>query len=135
MSTFLQSLPEKLDGINEWDIIEPSYPIEEADSQIGEMSDLCKRLFTLGRQLEKEAKQYQLNAQFCSDEAEKLELNAKAHELADKSNTIKSIMWISLRDEFGVWSDSVGVRVGFKVVASSETENNIPPIIRGLFNL
>jgi len=135
MNTWLSLLPLELSGINESEFIEPDYALEKNDQQIGEMPDTSKQLYTLGRLLEKDANQYHLDANYCNDKVTKSELEAKAHEFMSKATTIKELMWIGIRDEFGLWGVNIGVRTGFKVVTSPDTGNDIPPIIRGLLGM
>lgn len=128
MSTWLKLLPLELDGITNF--IEPDHPLTEGDQEVGEMSDMSRQLFTLGRLLEKDARQLRLDAHYCNDEVKKLELEGKCAELMDKSNVVRELMWIGIKDDFGLWRDSIGVRVGYKVVTRPDTSNDVPPIIR-----
>lgn len=135
MSTWLKLLPMELDGINESEIIEPDHPMEKSAAPVGEMSSLSKRLYTLGRLLEKDANQYNLDASFCTDKVEKPKLKAKSYELMTKAGVLKSLMWISIKDELGLWNDHVAVREGFKVVKLSADEDGPPPIIKRILGL
>jgi len=130
MSTFLKLLPLELSGIKESELIEPDHPLEKDDQVVGDMSDTTKRLFTLGRLMEKDSHQSQLDAHYCNDKAKKLELETKAEELSIKAGVVRGLMWISLRDELGLWGANVGVRPGYKVVTMPDTQDDIPPIIR-----
>ncbi len=133
MSTWFKLLPIELSGINESDFIEPDYEKGESDQLVGDMSDTARRLYTLAQVLEKHANQYKLDFEFCTDKVKKLELEARAHELMAKSSITRGLMWIGIRDEFGLWVDYVGVRTGFVVVTYPSTDDNISPIIRKLF--
>lgn len=136
MSTFLKLLPIELSSIDEPDIIEPEHPLEKNDHLVGEMSDMIKRLFTLGWLLQKDAKQSSLDAQYCTDKVKKVELQSKARELTAKSNVLKELMWIGIQDELGLWNENTGIRTGFKVVTTSTSEDDgIPPFLRGIINL
>jgi len=130
MSTFLKLLPLELDGIDNDHIIEPDYPITKDDKVIGTMSESIKKLFTLGRLLEKDAKQTALDMEFCTDRTKKREMVAKVAELAAKSTVIKHLVWIGIRDETGEWLETVGVRSGFKVVIASEQPDDMPPFMK-----
>ena len=136
MSTWLKLLPLELSGMDKVEIIEPEYPVGKNDHLVGEMSDMTRRLFTLGRLLEKDANQSKLDAQYCPDKARKAELQSRANEFMVKSNIIKELMWVGIKDEFGLWNISIGVRAGFKVVTMPDSQNDdIPPFFKGLFNL
>ena len=133
MSTWLKLLPLELSGIDEPDLVEPGYTLGRNDNPVGEMSDMVKRLFTLGQLLEKDANQANLDARFCTDRRKKVELQTRANEFITKATVIKELMWISIKDEFGLWNMNVGVRAGFKVVTMPDNEDSIPPFFRGLF--
>lgn len=136
MSTWLQLLPLELDGINNDKMIEPMHPLEKADHVVGEMSDMSKRLFTLAQLLDKSGNQSKLDAQYCTDKVERLEHMAQTNEFLAKSETVRTLMWIGIKDEFGLWNEGIGVRVGFKVVTQPErSEDDIPPFLRRLLHL
>jgi len=44
-------------------------------------------------------------------------------------------MWISLRDELGLWGANVGVRPGYKVVTMPDDSDDIPPIIKRILGM
>ena len=130
MSTFLKLLPLELSGVKESEFIEPDHPLEKSDQVVGDMSDTAKRLFTLGRLMEKDASQFRLDAHYCNDEAKKSELAAKSDELAAKATFVRDLMWIGIRDELGLWGKGIGVRPEFKVVTMPDISDDIPPIIK-----
>jgi len=121
MSTWLKLLPVELGEITEKEYIEPQ---EELDPQkfhiVGEMTDDLKRLYTLWLVLSKERDECALTAKYAKDEREEKLNIAKYAELEEKTDVVKRIFWISLRDEFGLWNKLDGIRVGvskgFKVV-------------------
>lgn len=131
MSTWLKLLPIELDSVQ--NIIEPDYPIEKDDRIVGQMPESTKKLFTLGRLLEKDALQSAVNSHYCTDKGQKLELDAKANEYKDKSQVVKLLMWIGIRDELGLWGENIGIRTGFKVVITPGHEDDVPPFLRRLF--
>lgn len=131
MSTWLKLLPMELDSIQ--NIIEPDHPIEKNDNVVGQMSETAKKLFTLGRLLEKDASQNALDSHYCTDKAQKLEREAKAGEYAAKAQAVKLLMWIGIRDELRLWGEDVGVRSGFVVVVTKADNNDIPPFLKRLF--
>lgn len=135
MSTFLKLLPLELSGIDESDLIEPGFKPEKNDNVVGEMPDMCRRLFTLGLGLEKTARQYLLDAQYCTDKAVKSQLLAKANESAKKAQVLMLLMWIGIRDELELWGENIGMREGFKVVTRPDMDDDVPPFFKGLFNL
>jgi len=134
MSTWLKLLPLELDGINKSDFIEPDHPLTKGDQEVGEMSVMSRQLYSLGISLEKAANQHNLDATYCNDSAKKPELEARATELMSKARILKELMWVGIRDEFGLWGENIGVRVGYKVV-SRPSDTDIPPIMRLLGGL
>ena len=126
MSTFLKLLPLELNELTEF--MEPLAEVTLDDRLIGDMSDTDKRLWTLGKAMEKSCNQYQLDAKYAPNKKQHSELMAKARELGAKSNILISLLWVSIRDEFELWSEpNVGVRADFKVVIAPE---DIPPFIK-----
>ncbi len=128
MSTWLKLLPIELAGINDDEIVEPPYGIETGDIVVGDMPAMSKQLYGLGMALERDASQFALDARYCAEPEKKEALGVKAGELMTKSKTLKDMMWISLKDEFGLWDKSIAVRKGFKVVITED--DDVPPIIR-----
>ena len=135
MSTWLKLLPLELDGINKLEYIEPDHPSEKGDHSVGEMSDTTRQLYTLGILLEKDGRQHQLDAHYCDDKTRKLELEAKAVEFLSKATIIRELMWIGIKDEFGLWGENIGVRRGFKVVIRPKEGGDIPPFIKRIMGL
>ena len=130
MSTWLKLLPMELDSIEDNLLLEPDHSIRNDDIEVGEMSAICKKLFTLGRLLEKDASQSYLDSKYCPDKDRKLELQSKASELGTKSGVLKEIMWISIKDDFNLWRETIGIRMGFKVVIS-KPDDDMPQFLRG----
>jgi len=130
MSTFLKLLPMELSSIKDSDYIQPGATLGKDDQEVGKMSDLCKRLWTLGKSMEKEAMQHHLDSHYCNDKVKRSELQTKENELAAKSEVLKSLMWIAIKDELGLWGKGIGVRPEFKVVTMPDISDDIPPIIK-----
>ncbi len=131
MSTWLKLLPMELDSVH--DIINPEEPVDKGEKIVGQMPESVKKLFTLGRLLEKDANQSLLDGRYCPDKERKLELEAKAAEYGAKSTVIKMLMWIGIRDEFGLWGSNVGIRNGFKVVVVPNTNDDAQSFFGHLF--
>lgn len=131
MGTWLKLLPIELDSIKEADIIEPDVPLQKDDQHVGVMDTTTRQMFTLMRLLRKDAKQNQLDAEYCNDKAVKAEHETRYHEYAIKAELISGLMWAAIKDEFSLWhEESIGVRHGFQVVISSPED--VPPILRML---
>lgn len=135
MSTWLKLLPLELDGINESEFIEPDVALKKTDQQIGTMSEMARRLYTLSRLLAKDANQFNLDAHFCNDKVKKSELVAKSLEFVAKATVIQELVWIGIRDDLGIWDEPIGVRMGFKVVTYPETGDDMPPFIKRIMGL
>lgn len=123
MSTWIKLLPLELDSIKDSDIIEPDWEVESGDFTVGVMSDAMKRLFTLHRMLEKEADQLVLTHKYASGKATKLELEARINQYKSKAEFVRHAMWISIKDEMGLWHENTGLRIGFKVVTFVDESN------------
>lgn len=132
MSTWMKLLELELSSMDKGEIIEPPAEMEQGDRAVGEMSDAVRRLYTLGRMLRKNASQLALDCHYCSDKTKRVELEARTSELTAKAQAIIDIMWIAIKDELSLWGENVGIRIGFKVVTSSESPNGMPPFLRRL---
>ena len=129
----MKLLPLELNSIDNDHIIEPDYEMETEDTVVGTMPEMSKKLFTLGILLEKDANQHMLDSKYCMDKSKKLELEAKAQELAIKCSVVKALVWIDIRDTLGLWGTNLGVRCGFKVVTYPNQNDNMPPFLKRLF--
>lgn len=133
MSTWIKLLPLELDSIKDADIIDPGQELREGDHVVGDMSRTAKQLFTLARMLEREADQLLLTRKYCVDKRLASELDAKIDQYKTKSQFVRDALWISIKDDMGLWSTNAGVRIGFKVVTYECDEADNP--FRKLFGL
>uniref|UniRef100_A0A6M3KK32 Uncharacterized protein n=1 Tax=viral metagenome TaxID=1070528 RepID=A0A6M3KK32_9ZZZZ len=118
----------ELDSISGDQIINPNYLVEKDDHVVGTASDMVQKLFTLGKMMQKDAAQMELDAKFCSNLEEQVGLLAKYNELQAKAAVLKELFWIGVRDEFALWNKSVGIRIDYTVVWNDKDE--MPPIAR-----
>lgn len=135
MSEWLKLLPLELSEMSESEIIEPRHPTGKSDTLVGEMSDMSKRLFTLAQSLDKAGNQCKLDAQYCPNKTERMELAAKTNEFLSKAETLRTLMWIGIKDEYGLWNAPIGVRIGFKIVTTPTDEDDMPPFLKGFFKI
>ncbi len=135
MSEWFKLLPLELSEIPETELAEPRHPMQQNDRQVGDMSLLAKKLFTLAMLLDKSGSQNKLDAQYCNDKTERERLMARASEYSSKAEALRTLMWIGIKDEFGLWNDSIGVRVGFRIVISPQNENDLPPFLKNMFRI
>jgi hypothetical protein len=134
MSTWVKLLPIELDNIKASDIIEPNFKAEKGDRIVGTMSDATKRLFTLCCWLEKEADQAILDRKYCTKSDEE-RLDIKINQCKVRASFIRTAMWISIKDELGLWNSNIGIRSGFKVVTMEDSEGDIGNIMRRMLGL
>uniref|UniRef100_A0A6M3JEH3 Uncharacterized protein n=1 Tax=viral metagenome TaxID=1070528 RepID=A0A6M3JEH3_9ZZZZ len=134
MSTWLKLLTMELDSIAKADFMEPPEALSPNDNVIGDMDDSDKRLFTLSRLLIRDAQQNKLDSNFCPDKGRREELENKAMNYGAKAQVVKELLWIGLRDRFGLWNGTIGIRAGFKVVTihNDNTDDDISPFLRHL---
>lgn len=122
MNTWLELLPFELNEIT--DYFEPELEFDPNKYyRIGEMTESLKKLFTLWRNLDKEAERSLLNARYGKNEQERKSCMTKAAELKEKARAARLIFWISLKDTFGLWDkECVAVTKGFSVAWSDRKE-------------
>ena len=139
MSTWLKLLPLELSEITEY--VEPQTELDPQKFHVlGEMTEDLKKLYTLWFTLAKQKDEYLLAARYAKDEKEEKLNLTRAIELGEKTEVVKQIFWISLRDEFNLWNKLVidevmiGVSKGFKVVWSERPSGprNLLDYLRGL---
>ena len=120
MNTWLELLPLELNEIT--DYFEPELEFDPNKYyQVGKMTESLKKLFTLWRNLDKEAERSLLNTRYGKNEQERKSYKTKTAELKEKAKAARLIFWISLKDTFGLWDKKcVGVTKGFLVIWSDE---------------
>lgn len=131
MSTWIKLLPLEINEIKPDDYIEPAFPLEKRDHEVGAMTDELKKLYTLWRLVEKEAAQTYIEFKYSKTHDDSILM--KSVELRDKSEILKELFWVSLKDEFKLWAKDVGVRKGYIVVWFENEEQSPGDILRGLF--
>jgi len=129
---WLKFLLIELSEIKMEDFIEPSGDIGPADREVGQMTEDQKKIFTLVQKNERAAAEYLINGRYAQNDNVRNEALKKASELKQKSDTLREIMWISIKDEFGLWAESIGVRKGFKVVTTSPSSPNFLDFLRNI---
>ena len=130
MTTWLKLLPLELQEIT--DFIEPPQKVVRGDNLVGVMSDDLKKLYTLWMLVDKEAEQSKLNYRF----THKPEDEHKALEYGAKTEALRCLFWVCLKEEFDLWSKSIsGIREGWQVCWTDESVYRFPftDLFRGLF--
>jgi len=114
MSTWFKLLPLDLGEIT--DYLEPDNEVSPNENLVGEMDDDQKKLYTKWTSLKAEA--IHCRADVITKRGDPLEqAKAQALELQTKTDLIKELFWISIRDGFQLWGkDAIGVRKGFIIV-------------------
>jgi len=122
MSTFLKLLPLTLKDLEEKDFIEPGVERKEDENYVGVMSDDLRKLWTYWQILAREGMKETAEVAFGGSNSD--EHMGKLGELKEKSDLIRKLFWIAIRDEFGLWiKPSVAVRKGWEIVWTEEEES------------
>jgi len=122
MSEWLKFLSIELQDITSDKFLEPDADNMEGDKRVAEMDDELKRLWTLGQSYLKVAAKCAFDMKYEPGVNTK-ELSARRDEFHAKSEVLREIFWIAVKDKFGLWyAPSIGVRKGFIIVESAERE-------------
>lgn len=103
-------------------IAEPFQPVNpENENVMGELTEEELRLYTLALMTNKEADDYIYELNFIGDSKQIEVTLKKILELKTKSEVLKMIFWISVRDRLDLWFiESLGIRKGRKVVIAND---------------
>ena len=113
--------------------VDPGMEVKERERVVGLMSDEVKKLYTLAQNLEKSAVEDLVRARYTSNEQEQNEALLKAAELKEKSETVREIMWITIKDELKLWGEGIGIRKGFRIVIMPQRD--VPDFLKFLGGL
>lgn len=119
----------ELDAMTEGDLIEPDGEVQNNEREVGEMNFEMRKLWTRAEQASAEKLRFIAEAQCAKTPAARERAIAKACEMQAKSVGFREIMWICIRDEFGLWGasgGSIGVRTGWKVVRFTDDKPQSP---------
>lgn len=120
-TTWLNLLPLELQDIRDDNFIGPHQTRIRGDYSVGEMRDSHKRIYTLVKNLEREAEQMIIDAKYSMDRDIQERAPGKIAELQYKIQALLKVFWILIREDFKLWDkDDVGVRKGFQVVWTVE---------------
>ncbi|MBI2065802.1 MAG: hypothetical protein HYT68_01905 [Candidatus Zambryskibacteria bacterium] len=127
MPTLLDMVRIELENTDFKHAIEPNAEVGPQDHKVGTADLEVRKLYSLGMQWDKVARETLLAARYISDKNRQREMITRATEFHEKSDILLSIFWASLKDTFGLWGKpSIGIRSGWHVVWS---ESEIPPIL------
>jgi len=117
MLTWLYSIRLELENMGNDQLIEPPGDMQPDDNLVDQAGLEIRKLYTLSMLLEKAAAEAQIAARYDPDSQKRSQSEEKIYELTQKAKVVRDIFWITLRDEYGLWSkDSIGVRKGWQVV-------------------
>lgn len=123
----------ELNEIKEENFIEPRVELQPGDEEIGKMAEDQIKLYTFAENLERAGAEYLLKVRYSTDETERFEAIKKVAELKQKSETLREIMWICIKDHFELWGrESIGIRKGFRVVVSAPKPPNFIDFLRDM---
>lgn len=132
MSTWLKFLQIELQDITSDKFLEPGADYGEGDKKVGVMDDGLKRLWTLWQSYKKVAAKCAFDIRY-EPGANIEELSAREYEFQTKSEVLREIFWIAVKDKFGLWHAlSIGVRKGF-IIVESEKHEGPDDFLRRLF--
>ncbi len=131
MSSWFKLLELELDEINDNDYVEPAINyIDGIDNMVGEMTKDLKKLYTFWVRLHKEKEKYVKEFYQQENKKKKIFIYTKIIELQEKAKIVERILYVSVRDEFGLWHKiNVGLRKGFIVVWSKDPKRKINIIV------
>lgn len=127
MGTFLKLLQLELSSLEQNNFFEPDAELENNDNIVGNLSEELIRLFSLWRLTEKETMEIIIKERYghFSDEQRK-ELLYDANKAHQKSEFLRELFWIEIRDEYHLWDKpQIGIRKGRKIVWSGQGGPNI----------
>ena len=131
-ASWLGMLRMELSLIDEY--IDPEMDYDEKDETfVGKASEEVKRLWTYYSRTEEKATRTLIDAKYCKKGSEKDELVKHAFEMKLKAEMARSILFLSLRDQFGIWNPTVGIglRSGFQITTFKDTSNPLLDMLRG----
>lgn len=118
MLAYITLLNLELDVLKPEDYIEPYSDIIRGDTVVGTMSEDSVKLYTLWMQTCKAYEERRIEFMFsvAKPGRERERLACKVSELEDKSDFIRDLFWVSLKEELHLWGKSIGVRSSRRVV-------------------
>lgn len=113
---FLVDLLAEVDSFDEA-LFPANHELESSDKEIGVASVWTRKVFALMRFYSRELNRMKVEMEFESSEGKRL---ASSYRMLDyRVDTLKEILWSSVRQEFGAWdAESVAFRKDWKVVTT-----------------
>ena len=135
-TAWLSMLREELALIGPGDMIEPEgSPNEEHETVHGIANAEVRRLWTYYCTTEERATRMMIDANYERKDRDRQKLlRIESIQLKVKAETAKNILWVSLRDQFGLWDQKlgVGIREDWQVVSFDSSDNFIRDILKGM---
>ena len=133
LKEFIQVLYLELQTVKEEDIQNLFGPVEEGEEILGSVSDDIRKLSALSVKLGKERDQLGVDIKWSEDIEARKEMIKTGNKLNAKYKFYRELLFISVRDYFGIWDKGLGLRENFVAVAY-EPKNRDNPFLR-LFGL
>jgi hypothetical protein len=135
--SWLSMLKMELSLIDNSDLKEPKLELGEDDNKdetiVGTASLEARKLWTYSLAMEEKATRSLVDAKYEESVDKREALMKIAAETRAKSDMAHSILFLSLRDQFGIWNPTlgVGIRSGWKVVSFKSKSNPLLDLLRG----
>lgn len=115
LSEHLQALLLEANSID-ISLFAPREPVGDRNEVVGEVPDTAKRLWALGRQYERLAAQYEVDARFASSMKDENENGTEYHKASSKSVMLKNVAWWICRQHYNLWGCLMDIRIGWVII-------------------
>lgn len=136
--SWLSMLKIELQFIEPDQMIEPESTTEEDEREgehiLGDATLETKKLWTYFCTLEERSTRAFIDAKYTKHDPDNREaLMKKAAELKAKAEMARQILFLNLRDQFGIWNPNlgIGIRKGWKVVSFKSASNPLLDLLKG----
>ena len=118
MLPILDALTREINSINMDDFDDPtaSYSLQANDHQCGIVSDELRQVYMLGQLYQQRAKIAAATALLAPKKGSSEQAKQEAHEYESKADLLRELFWYTVKDMYGLWGKSVGMRTGWTVV-------------------
>jgi len=136
---FLDYLNSEVSFLDEKKIINQAAPVEEGDTVVGSVPISLRKMHTVGMLLEKAVDERVLQMKYAPTEDvfnENSSFSTELHELKDKSEMIRSLFWVCIKEEFNLWKPgvSIGIRKDWQLVTFKGKNKGITDLIKRMMD-
>lgn len=133
--SWLTVLNEELAALGPADLIYPEEVPHFEDEEVkGMAGPEARKLWTYYCITEEKASRRLLDSKYeRKDKEKKEEIYREAIQLKIQAETAKSILWVSLREQFSIWDHTtgIGLREDWQVVTFASRDNFITDVLKG----